>query len=111
MAPDDTFKSSRRPVNYREFQRGEVSITASIREHGGGRQQVEVIDLSRAGFRMRTAAFIPHDRVLFVTLPGFSPLEARIAWRKREHYGCAFVQSLHEAIYDHIIRTYPSLKE
>ena len=94
--------------NHRQFQRGDVLITASIREHGGGRQQVDVIDLSRSGFRMTTGSLIPEDRIIFLTLPGYNPLEARIAWREREIYGCKFIQQLHEAIYDHILQTYPS---
>ncbi len=32
----------------RAFTRNGVAITASVREQGGGRQQVEVVDLSQA---------------------------------------------------------------
>ncbi len=96
--------------DYRAFIRDDVSITASIREQGGGRQQVEVVDLSQAGFRMRTGSFIPGDRVIFLTLPGYNPLEARIAWHEREYYGCEFVQRLHEAIYEHIVSRYPNFR-
>ena len=92
----------------RTFTRNGVSITASVREHGGGRQQVEVVDLSQAGFRMRTGSFIAPDRILFLTLPGYNQLEARIAWHEFEYYGCEFVQRLHEAVYDDIVRRYPS---
>ncbi|MBL0925278.1 MAG: PilZ domain-containing protein, partial [Sphingomonadaceae bacterium] len=100
---------SEKPVisNQREYRRGDVSITADIREHGGGRQQVEVVDLSQSGFRMRTGSFIPQDKVIFLTLPGYNPLRARIAWHEREVYGCEFVQRLHEAIYDNILQKYP----
>jgi len=94
----------------RAYIRDDVSITANIREQGGGRQQVEVVDLSRAGFRMRTGSFIPGDRVIFLTLPGYNPLEARIAWQEREYYGCEFVQRLHEAIYEHIVSRYPHFR-
>lgn len=109
MAATDANDPHRPQLNHRQFQRGEVSITASIREHGGGRQQVDVIDLSRSGFRMTTGSLIPQDRIIFLTLPGYNPLEARIAWHEREVYGCEFVQRLHEAIYDHILQTYPGL--
>lgn len=109
MATDDANIPGRPPLNHRAFQRGEVSITASIREHGGGRQQVEIVDLSRAGFRMRTGSFVPEGRTIFLTLPGYAPLEARIAWHRQELYGCKFEQRLHEAIYDHIVLKYPHL--
>jgi hypothetical protein len=98
-----------RGQDHRAFMRSGVSITASVREQGGGRQQVEVVDLSQAGFRMRTASFIAPDRILFLTLPGYNPLEARIAWHENEYYGCEFVQRLHAAVYDDIVRRYPSL--
>lgn len=109
MANDDPSNFGRPIPNHRAYQRGEVSITAWIREHGGGRQQVEVIDLSRAGFRMRTGSFIPEGSVIFLTLPGYAPLETRIAWHRQELYGCKFEQGLHEAIYDHIVQKYPHL--
>lgn len=104
----DVFDS--RGQDGRAFMRGGVSITASIREQGGGRQKVDVVDLSRSGFRMRTGSFIAPDRVLFLTLPGYNPLEAHIAWHEHEYYGCEFVQKLHEAVYDDIVRRYPLFK-
>jgi hypothetical protein len=107
MVANDGNDPDRYTANYRAFARGDVSITAGIREHGGGRQQVDVVDLSQSGFRMRTGSFIPHDKVIFLTLPGYNPLEARIAWHEREQYGCEFVQRLHEAIYDDILGKYP----
>lgn len=94
----------------RAFKRSWVSITASVREQGGGRQQVEVVDLSQAGFRMRTGSFIAPDRTLFLTLPGYNQLQARIAWHENEFYGCEFVQRLHAAVYDDIVRRYPLFK-
>ncbi len=72
----DVFDS--RGHEHRAFTRSGVSITASVREQGGGRQQVEVVDLSQAGFRMRTGLFIAPNRITFLTLPGYNPLEARI---------------------------------
>ena len=106
MAEDD-FDSSRH--NYRAFMRGGVSIKASIREQGGGRQQVEVVDLSQAGFRMRSGSFLLPDRPIFLKLPDYSPLKARIAWNAAEFYGCEFFQRLHEAIFEDILKRYPQL--
>ncbi len=51
MTADD---KGRHNANHRAFSRGGVTITANIREHGGGRQQVEIVDLSQSGFRMKT---------------------------------------------------------
>jgi hypothetical protein len=95
--------------NSREFERGNVSIAAEIREKGAGRQKISVLDLSRSGFRMHCIFLIPQDRTVFLTMPGFESMEARIAWHEDDYYGCEFKQRLHEAIYDHVIREYPHL--
>ena len=95
--------------NSREFERDAVSIRAEIRESGGGKQRISVIDLSRSGFRMNCIFLIPEDRTVFLIMPGFESMEARIAWHEDDYYGCQFKRRLHEAIYDHVIRTYPTL--
>lgn len=99
-----------RHYQFREFIRDPVSIPAEIREKGAGKQKVSVIDLSRSGFRMHCIFLIPDDRTVFLTMKGFESLEARIAWHDDDYYGCEFKQRLHEAVYDHIIRSYPSLR-
>ncbi len=93
----------------REFERGLVSIPAEIREKGAGRQKVSVIDLSRSGFRMHCIFLIPSDRTVFLTMEGFESMEARIAWHEDDYYGCEFKHRLHEAVYDHVIKSYPTL--
>lgn len=95
--------------NSREFERGVVAIPAEIREQGSGKQKALIMDLSRSGFRMNCIFLIPEHRTVFLTMPGFQSMEARIAWHKDTYYGCQFTQRLHEAIYDHVIRIYPSL--
>lgn len=104
---EDEFQSSRH--HYRAFMRGGVSIAASIREQGGGRHMVEVVDLSQAGFRMRSESFLFPERAVFLTLPDYSPLKARIAWNINEFYGCEFFQRLHEAIFENILKRYPQI--
>lgn len=95
--------------DYRAFVRGSVSISASVRAQDGGRQMVEIIDLSQAGFRMRSESFLIPERALFLTLLHYSPLKARIAWNKEELYGCEFIKPLHEAIFEDILKRYPQL--
>ena len=95
--------------NSRVFSRNAVRIPAEIRETGGGKQKVDVLDLSRSGFRMNCVFLIPVDRAVFLTMPGFQSLEARIAWHEGDYYGCRFVNRLHEAVYDHVVGSFPSL--
>ncbi len=93
----------------RKFDRGDVAIVASIRAFGGIKNQVKIVDLSMTGFRMECLTHIPDYHAIFLTIPSFQQLEARIAWHTEWVYGCAFAHPLHTAVYDHIVRTHPSI--
>ncbi len=95
--------------NAREHDRGDVQIYADIREQGAGKHKVNIIDLSRSGFRVYSLTYIKVDKKVFLTIPGYAPQEARIAWHNGDLYGCQFAGSLHIAIYEHIIKQFPSL--
>jgi PilZ domain len=95
--------------NLRRFDRGDVRIPCDVREKGYGHHKALIADLSRSGCRIITPMYLNQEKAVFVTLPGFAALEARIAWKRQEEYGCQFINELHEAIYDHIIRTHPML--
>jgi PilZ domain len=96
------------PFNHRRYLRGDVHIVAQIREKGYGHHQAMVADLSRSGCRVITPMYLNPEKSIFVTLPGFSPFEAHIAWHVRDEYGCEFVQQLHEAVFAHILKTFPA---
>ncbi len=95
--------------NAREFNRGSVEIYADVREHGGGKLKVHIIDLSQSGFRIRSSTYIRDDRSIFLTIPGYAALEARIMWHDRDLYGCGFINPLHPAIFEHMLGNFPSL--
>lgn len=95
--------------NAREHNRGDVQIYADIREQGAGKHKVNIIDLSRSGFRIYSLTYIKVDKMVFLTIPGYAPQEARIAWHHGDLYGCEFTSGLHVAIYEHIIKQFPSL--
>jgi PilZ domain len=99
----------RRWFNAREHGRGGVEIYADVREHGAGKHKVYIIDLSCSGFRIRSSTHIRADHAIFLTIPGYAALEARICWHEGDQYGCEFVNRLHAAIYDHIVNRFPSL--
>lgn len=94
-------------LQQRHYVRADVKIIADIRVSGGLRNKVRMVDLSRSGFQMECLAYIPTDRPVYLTMPGFVPLECAIAWRSEWHYGCTFVAPLHDAIFEHIIMEYP----
>jgi hypothetical protein len=101
-------ENDNRPYNHRRYSRGEVRIVAQIREKGYGHHTAKVSDLSRAGCKVITPMYLNPDNSLFITIPGFAPLETRIAWHERDEYGCHFVNELHEAIYEHILKAHPA---
>jgi hypothetical protein len=103
-----TEEQSDGPFDHRRYSRGDVHIVAQVREKGFGHHQAKIGDLSRAGCRVVTPMFLNPANPIFITLPGFAPLEARIIWHVREDYGCEFVNELHEAIYDFIVREHPT---
>ena len=50
-----------------------------------------------------------HEKLHFMQLPGFSPIEAHIRWQDGDTYGCVFANPLHPAVFDHIASKYPTL--
>jgi hypothetical protein len=96
------------PYNHRRYLRGDVHIVAQVREKGYGHHKAKVSDLSRAGCRVVTPMYLNPDNSIFITIPGFAALEAKIVRHERDEYGCQFVQELHEAIFDHIVKTHPA---
>lgn len=108
---DDDSNRQGPAVEFREFSRGDVEIYADIREHGGNKHKTRIVDLSRSGFRLKSSTYIRDSKTIFLTIPGFAPLEARIAWHKDDLYGCEFVNRIHIAIYEHILGKFPALRK
>ena len=95
--------------NKRKASRNDVRIIADLLVSAGPRFKVAVIDLSQTGFKMQTGNYISKDSAVYLTIPGFQGLKARIAWNEHDCYGCEFAQGLHPSIFDHIAREHPSL--
>jgi PilZ domain len=97
------------PRNQRRASRNSVRIIADLLISAGPRFKVAVLDLSQTGFRIETGNYIPADSAIYLTIPSFQSLKARIAWNDRNCYGCEFVTALHPSIFDHIAQKHPSL--
>ena len=95
--------------NFREFLREPVRIAAELLVSQGYRFKVSVLDLSASGFRIETSNHIPADRKIYLTIPGFQPLQASIAWSECDQFGCEFSHKLHSSIFEHISKAFPSL--
>jgi PilZ domain len=86
----------------RAAERRRVKIRALVREVGSARVDIDVVDLSASGFRFESFyGFAPGARV-FLSVPSLGPLEAVIAWRGRNQFGCRFLKPLHQAVFDTI---------
>lgn len=88
----------------RRSERLSVRMTASLREQSFSKFDVEVSDLSIDGFRCETHYRLIPDSIVWLTIPGFAPLESRVVWAGRNAYGCAFTQPLHVAVMEHVAR-------
>lgn len=106
---DGLLSDSAKGANDRKFCRGEVAIVGTVRAVGGIKSPIRVVDISTAGFRMECLTYLSNSQIVFLTMPSFQPMEATIMWQTEWMYGCAFTRPLHAAVYDHIVRSYPSL--
>ena len=90
--------------DHRRALRKPVRLKAQLRDRGTAKFEIEVVDLSTTGFRAETGFTLWEGHTVWLTLPGFTSLEASVAWRDGFTYGCAFAQPLHPAVFDHIVR-------
>jgi len=87
----------------RNALRHPVQLYATLRERTSARFPVMLTNLSCSGFLAETVHPLePRDKV-WLTIPGFSPLEAVVARADFGAYGCAFKLPLHPAVFDHIV--------
>lgn len=102
--------NSNEPKGYiREFERGTVSITGSLQLSNGPKFKVVILDISPAGFRLQTANYIAPNHIVYLTIPGFEPFQARVAWNYKEQYGCQLTRKIHSAVFAHISESFPKL--
>jgi hypothetical protein len=92
------------PAEARASTRRDVVIRASLRDRTSTRQNIEVMDLSASGFRAVVDYSIDAGAIVWLKLPNFAALEAKVAWRRGDIIGAAFINPLHPAVFDHITR-------
>lgn len=88
------------PTDARIAPRRRVDIRALVREAGSARVDIDVVDLSATGFRFESFYDFATGARVFLSIPSLQPLEAIVAWRKRNHFGCRFVNPLHPAVFE-----------
>ncbi len=109
MQGQNDHPGSEKNLPRRACSRESVAISADIRIPGGYKTKVEVVEISQTGFRMECLAHISESQIIFLTMPNFQQLEARVIWQTEWLYGCQFARPLHVAVFEHITSTYPAL--
>jgi hypothetical protein len=90
----------------RRAERLDIEFPALLREPGMTKFQVKVKDLSVTGFRCETSFTMHPGATIWLTIPGLSGLEAKVAWKDGFKYGFAFLAPLHVAIFEHVMRQF-----
>jgi PilZ domain len=98
-----------RNADPRVRSRGKVEVAVDLRVPCGIRTKGYLIDLSETGFRIECMSVLTKAQPLFLTIPTFAQLEARVVWVLEYTYGCEFVRPLHPAIYDHVLAKHPAI--
>jgi hypothetical protein len=89
----------------RAAARSQVAIIAELRDRTSTRHNVEILDLSATGFRCVADYSLEPGQTIWIKLPGLSGLEAKVAWRRADMIGAAFLRPLYPAVFEHIVRS------
>ena len=87
----------------RRCERRPVRGAVAFRRSGQHRVMVNLLDISTEGFRIETFGGVTDGAVVWVTLPGLAPMEARIVWCRKDEAGCRFVAPLHPSVLDRLL--------
>ena len=111
MAHNATKDAHAASSNSRKNYRRAVKVNARLLVSGGNSFQVDVIDLSAAGFRIETANHIAPESGIYLTLPRMEALRAKVVWNDGEHFGCEFTRPLHSSVFSHLSANFPALTQ
>lgn len=100
--PDPSQFESDAASDHRNALRKPVRMRARLREGTAWRAEIDVLDLSPTGLRAESSHQLRPGAVVSLTLPGFSSIEAVVAWQRGVEIGCSFRTPLHPAVFDHI---------
>lgn len=96
-----------RPV-YEDQMRGSsratIKLMCEVRQGTRSWQRVALENLSVCGFRIGALPHASQSLPLSIRIPGMQLLSARICWQAGPMVGCEFVQPLHVAVFDHLVR-------
>lgn len=92
---------------HRAARRSRVRFGAKLRDKTTFRFDIDIIDMSTTGFRAIANYSLAPGQMVWVTLPGLSPIQAWVAWRRDNLIGCRFDRPLYPAVFDHVVAQHP----
>lgn len=75
-----------------------VHLHAGFRKRGMTRADGELLDLSAQGFRIDTTCVLAPGMEVWLSLPGFEPRKASVAWTEGFQAGCKFDQPFNDSV-------------
>lgn len=89
--------------------RAPVTINADLRKPGRAAFKICICDLWRTGCRADTLTRMRDGDMVWLTLPGFAPIEGIIRWSNNRGFGLEWSAPLQPAVFDHIRQLYPEI--
>lgn len=97
------------PADRRIAMRAPVAIDADLRKPGRTAFKVLVRDLSRTGCRAETLTKTYEGDRVWLSLPGFAPIEGIIRWSNSRGFGLEWAAPIHSSVFDHIRQHHPDM--
>lgn len=88
-----------------DSERAGVTILCEVRQ-GTTRPwlRARLEDLSPKGFRIAWMPNVSENHPLRIRIPGMQSLTAHVRWRQGKTLGCEFSETLHFAVFEHLVR-------
>lgn len=94
----------------RRGDRRALDLTASLAMTGGAGIGCVISNISTTGFMARTYAAVAEGGSIWLRIPGFPALPARVIWSRDGRIGCAFDRLLDNAALGHLLADAPHLR-
>ena len=99
--PDESEQRATR----RAAPRAILRFVCDVRQGMAPWRRLSLNDLSPGGFRIARFGEVDPFQPVRIRIPGLQVLSANIAWQDNGAIGCAFIAPLHDAVFDHLVRS------
>lgn len=83
--------------------RKDVNARIGLRKRGYSQSKVDLLNISKSGFKIETGLQLAEGEQVFLNLPGLETRVARVAWTDKFTAGCEFDQPLADYVFDQIV--------